>query len=72
MVNLHQAQYYLFAGSNTRTILDTFGLEQLQQPQQQASSSPSPFVYLFFSVFIAIGALLIITAFSILTRRVWR
>jgi hypothetical protein len=71
-LNLPQAQYYFFAGSNTQTVLETFGLVQTQQPQQQASSSQSQFSYLFFSVFIAVGALLIILAFSILTRRVWR
>ena len=69
---LPQGEYYFFAGSNTQAILDTFSYGQTSQPQQVGTSSVSPLFYLFLFVFIAIGALLIVLAFSILTRRVWR
>lgn len=70
-LSLPQGQYFFFAGSNTRAVLDTFDLRQTQQPQQVGASSQSPFIYLFLFVFIAFGTLLIVLAFSILTRRVW-
>ena len=69
---LPQGEYYFFAGSSAQAILDTFSYGQTQQPQQVGTSSVSPLFYLFLFVFIAIGALLIVLAFSILTRRVWR
>jgi hypothetical protein len=71
-LSLPQGEYYFFASSNTQTILNTFNSGQSSQPQQAGTSSMSPLVYLSLSVFIAIGALLIVLAFSILTRRVWR
>jgi hypothetical protein len=71
-LRLPQGEYYFFASSSTQTILDAFDYGQTQQPQQVGTSSPSPLLYLFFSVFIGIGALLIILAISVLTRRVWR
>ncbi len=71
-LNLPQGEYYFFAGSNSQTTLKSFDYAQASQPQQVGTSSVSPFVYLFVSVFIAIGALLVVLAFSILTRRVWR
>jgi hypothetical protein len=69
---LPQGEYYFLAGSYASAILDTFGYGQTSQPQQIGTSSPSPLVYLFLSPFLAIGVLLIVLAFSILTRRVWR
>jgi hypothetical protein len=69
---LPQGQYYFFANSNAQAIVDNFGLGQTQPPQQVGTYSASPLFILFLSVFIAIGALLIVLAFSILTRRVWR
>jgi len=69
---LPQGEYYFFAGSSAQAILDTFSYGQTQQPQQVGTFSVSPLFYLFLFVFIAIGALLIVLAFSILTRRVWR
>jgi hypothetical protein len=69
---LAQGEYYFFASSNTQAILNTFSYGQTSQPQQVGTYSASPLVYLFFFAFIAIGALLVILAFSILTRRIWR
>jgi hypothetical protein len=71
-LSLPQGEYYFFAGSNAQAVLNTFSYGQSSQPQQAGSSSVSPLFYLSLSVFMAIGALLIVLAFSILTRRVWR
>jgi len=71
-LSLPQGDYYFFAGSNTQAVLETFSYGQTSQPQQVGTSSYSPLLYLYLFVFIALGALLIVLAFSILTRRVWR
>jgi hypothetical protein len=71
-LNLPVGTYYFFAGSSSQTTLETFGYAQASQPQHVGTASVSPFVYLTSFVFIAIGALLIVLAFSILTKRVWR
>ena len=65
-------EHHFFAGSNAQTILNTFSYVQTSQPQQVGTSSVSPLLYLFFFVFIAIGALLVVLEFPILTRRIWR
>jgi hypothetical protein len=70
--SLPQGHYYFFAGSNAQAIIDNFGIGQTQPSQQVGTYSASPLLYLFLFVIIAIGALLIVLAFSILTRRVWR
>jgi hypothetical protein len=71
-VDLPQGVYYFFAGSSTPAVLDTFGYAQAQQPQQQAGPSPSPLFYLDIAPIYAIGALMLVLAWSIATRRVWR
>jgi DNA-binding transcriptional ArsR family regulator len=68
---LPQGEYY-FASSNTQATLNTFSFGEGSQPHQVGTLSASPLLYLYFFVFIAIGALLIVLAFSILTRRIWR
>ena len=70
--SLPQGRYYFFASSNTQAIVDSFGVGQSQLTQQIGHLQLSPFFYLLLSVFIALGVLLIVLAFSILTRRVWR
>ena len=70
-LSLPQDQYYFFAGSSTQAILDSFSLTQ-QQHQLADGSSLSPLEYLSALVLVALGTLMIVLAFSILTRRVWR
>lgn len=69
---LPQDEYYFYTSSNTQVMLNSFSFGQASQPQQVGTYSASPLLYLYFFVFIAIGALLVVLAFSILTRRVWR
>jgi len=71
-VSLPPGQYYFYAWSSAANYLDSFGLSQKSQPQAVPSGGVPPLLYLFASVFIAIGALLIALAASILTHRVWR
>ena len=71
-VSLPPGQYQFYAYSSAANYLDSFGLSQASQPQTIPGGGFSPFFYLFASVFIAIGALLIVLAVSILTHRVWR
>lgn len=69
--NLSQGQYYFLAGSQSQALVGSFGLSQ-SQTQPSGNSSESPFLFLYVSVFIAIGILLEILAASILTKRIWR
>lgn len=69
-VSVSQGQYYFYAWSSGRNLLDNFDMTQTQT--QSGGNAFSPFLYLYASVFLAIGALLIVLATSILTRRVWR
>ncbi len=62
-------QYHFLAWSQTRTLLSSF---IVSQHQSQPGASVSWFLYLYLSVFIALGALLVVVGVSILTRRVWR
>lgn len=69
--SLLQGQYYFLASSQSQALLNSFGLIQ-SQTQPSGNSSAPLFLYLYVSVFIAIGAMLIILAASILTKRIWR
>lgn len=73
-LNLQPSLYYFFAGSQAQTFLSGFKISQLLSQQQPAGISPSNsfFLFLVLSVFIVIGAVLVILGVSILTRRVWR
>ena len=71
-VSLPPGQYNFYAWSSVANYLDSFGLSQKGQPHAVPSGGVSPLLYLYASVFIAIGALLIVLAVSILTHRVWR
>jgi len=71
-VSLPPGQYHFYAWSPSSNYLDTFSLSQKSQPQAEQGGGPSPFFYLYASIFIAAGALLIVLAVSILTRRIWR
>jgi len=68
-LSLPQEMYRFYAWSPTATALDSFGLSQTQTEPGGAPSSL--FLYLYALIFFAIGALLIVLAVSILTRRVW-
>ncbi|MDG6991263.1 MAG: winged helix-turn-helix transcriptional regulator [Nitrososphaerota archaeon] len=63
-----QGQYSFYAWSQGNTLLDSFGVAQ----SQSVGSSLSPFQLLYAAVFLAVGALPIVLAVSILTHRVWR
>jgi len=67
-LTLPQGQYYFFAGSITQAVLDTFEYTQVQ-PVAGSSLPPSLLPGLALT---ALGVLLIILAYTILTRRVWR
>ena len=69
-LSLPQGNYYLLAGSNAQAILDLFSLTQ--PPQTAGGSPPSPLEYLPGLFFVGLGALVIVLAVLILTRRVWR
>lgn len=72
-LGLPQGQYYFFASSNSSTVLNSFQISQSQIPQQTpAKFQLSPFFYLESSVFLGLGAVFIVLALSILTKRVWR
>ena len=62
--------YHFYAWSQGDTMLDSFGVTQVQT--QPAGSLLSPFLILSAVVFMAAGALLIVLAASILTHRIWR
>ena len=69
-VSLPQGQYYFYAWSATPNLLDSFGLAQSQT--QSEGTLLSPFLVLYSSIFVAIGAFFLVLAVSILTRRIWR
>ncbi|MGP8124843.1 MAG: winged helix-turn-helix domain-containing protein [Nitrososphaerales archaeon] len=71
-IRLPPGQYHFYAWSPSANYLDSFSLSQTTQPQAVPGGGFSPFLFLYGSVFIAIGALLIVLAVSILTHRVWR
>ena len=71
-VSLPPGQYDFYAYSSAANYLDSFRLSQKSQPQPVPGGGVPPFLLLYASVFIAIGALLIVLAVSILTHRVWR
>jgi len=71
-VSLPPGQYQFYAWSQSANYLDSFSLSQKSQPQAIPGGGLSPFFYFTAAVFIAIGALLIVLAASILTHRVWR
>jgi DNA-binding transcriptional ArsR family regulator len=68
-LSLPQGQYYFFASSSTEAILNSF---TLTQQQTTGGSSPSSLEYLLALFPLALGALMIVLALLILTRRVWR
>ncbi len=71
-LSLSPGQYYLFAGSSAgQALLDSFQITQTQQPQS-TSPSTSPVAYLLASIPMAFGAVLVVLALSIISRRVWR
>jgi DNA-binding transcriptional ArsR family regulator len=69
-LSLPQGDYYFLAGSNAQAILNLFSLTQ--PPQTTGGSPPSLLEYLPGLFFVALGALMIVIALLILTRRVWR
>lgn len=69
-LSLPQGQYYFYAWSSSANLLISFGLSQTQT--QSAGTGFSPLLLLYSSVFGALGALLLIVSWSILTRRIWR
>jgi hypothetical protein len=71
-VTLPPGQYQFYAYSSAANYLNSFGLSQTSPPQSIPGGQVSLFFYLYASVFVAIGALLIVLAVSILTHRVWR
>jgi len=71
-VSLPPGQYDFYAYSSAANYLDSFSLSQKSQPQTVPGGGIPPFLLLYASVFIAIGALLIVLAVSILTHRIWR
>ena len=71
-ISLPPGQYHFYAWSQSANYLDSFSLSQKSQPQEISGGGPSPFFYLYAAVFIAIGALLIVVAVSIITHRIWR
>jgi len=71
-VTLPPGQYHFYAWSQSANYLDSLSLSQKSQPQAVPGGGFSPFLFLYGVIFIAIGALLIVLAFSILTHRVWR
>ena len=74
-LSLQPSQYYFFAGSQAQTFFNGLTVSQLIAQHQQSAGMPSSnsfFLFLVLSVFIAIGAVLVILGVSILTRRVWR
>jgi DNA-binding transcriptional ArsR family regulator len=70
-VSLPPGQYQFYAWSPSANYLDSFSLSQKSQPEAIPGGALSPFFYPTAAVLIAIGALLIVLAASILTRRVW-
>jgi DNA-binding transcriptional ArsR family regulator len=71
-LSLSPGQYYFFAGSSSgQTLLDSFQVTQVQQPES-ASSPISPLTYLLISIPVALGAVLVVLALSIISRRLWR
>lgn len=70
---LQQGQYYFFASCNSSVVLNSFQISQQQTPQQApARFQISPAFYLQLSIFLGLGAVLIVLGLSILTKRVWR
>jgi DNA-binding transcriptional ArsR family regulator len=67
---LPQDQYYFLASSTTPAILDLFSLTQ--PPQATGGSPPSMLEYLPGLFLVALGAVMILFAVLILTRRLWR
>ena len=57
-ISLTQGEYYYFASSNTNAVINTFTFGQSQQ--QTGSFSPSPVLYLFLSIFVAIGVVFVV------------
>jgi len=73
-LRLPQGEYYFYAQSPNGAVINSFNLSQSQSPQQQPTSAfyLSPFLYLLLAILVGFGALFLVLAFSILTRRVWR
>jgi hypothetical protein len=69
-LSLPRGQYYFYAWSSSANLLDSFGLDQTQTQSEMTAISPG--ILLYSSVLVALGALLLVVAWSILTRRVWR
>jgi DNA-binding transcriptional ArsR family regulator len=69
-VSLPPGEYHFYMWSPAPNYLDSFGLSQSQS--EPAVGTSSLFFYLSAIVLVAIGALLIVLAASILTHRVWR
>jgi hypothetical protein len=68
-LTLPDGTYYIFAGSGTqRAVLDTFEIPQYYY----TVSGISPYAYVALPVDLGLGSLLIILAWSIITRRLWR
>jgi hypothetical protein len=53
-VSLLPGQYHFYAYSSSANYLDSFGLSQKGQPQEQPGGGFSPFFYLYAAVFFAI------------------
>jgi hypothetical protein len=71
-VGLPPGKYYFYAWSPSANYLDSLSLNQRSLPLVEPQGGLSSFFYLYASIFLAVGALLIVLAVSILTRRVWR
>jgi len=71
-VNLPPGQYHFYACSTLANYLDSFTLSQTTQPEALPGGGPSPFFYLFGSIIIVLGAVSLVLAASILTRRILR